>query len=154
MSSYNAKLQSKQTKKQEVAQYPKRYTTSKPIVQADITSTYKPKLNLRHIQQVDQPPSVSPSENTRKAKLSVSSLESHDIPKQSAHRKAHGQIEGLEEDNRIWNSEKDMYIRALGKVGNNLQQPNPRIHATNDVRAAVRGLPNGSQLANRLRGWR
>ena len=153
-SGVSIELSKKATKKQEVKQYPPRYTTSKPIVQADITSTYKPKLNLRHIQQVDQPPSVSPSENTRKAKLTVSGSESHSIPKQSAHKKAYGQIEGLEEDDRIWNTEKDMYIRALGKVGNNLPQPNPRIHATNDVRAAVRRLPNGSQLANRLRAWR
>ena len=142
------------TKRQETNMYPKRFTSSKPTPPKDMTSSVRAKLNLRHIQQVDQPASVSPSENTRKAKLSVSSLESHSIPKQSAHKKAHGQIEGLEEDGRLFNSEKDMYLRALDKVGNNLQQPNPRIHATNDVRAAVRHLPNGSQLANRLRAWR
>ena len=84
-------MNKKATKKQEVKQYPPCYTTSKPIVQADITSTYKPKLNLRHIQQVSQPPSVSPSEKTRKS-LSVSSSQSHNIPKQSSHKKARGQM--------------------------------------------------------------
>ena len=148
-----AKKQVKQTKKQEVKQYPARYTTSKPTPPKDMTSTYKPKLNLQHIQQVDLPPSVSPSENTRKAKLSVSSSESHHVVKQSKHKKAHGQIEGLEEDGRLFNSEKNMYIQALDKVGN-LQQPAHRIHATNEVRAAVWRLPNATQLANRLTNWR
>ena len=84
----------------------------------------------------------------------MSSVQSHNIPKQSTHKKARGQIQGLDEDGPIWNSEKDMYVRALRKVGDTLQQPNPRIHATNDVRAAVRGLPNSQPLMNRLRGWR
>ena len=49
-------LQNKiQTKKQEVKQYPPRYTTSKPKPIIDITSTDRPKLNLSHIQQVHQP---------------------------------------------------------------------------------------------------
>ena len=147
-------MNKKATKKQETDMYPKRFTSSKPSPPTDITSTYRPKLNLSHIQQVDQPATVSPSENTRKPSLSVSSSESHNIPKQSTHKKARGQIDGLEEDGRIWNTEKDMYVRALRKVGNSLQQPNPRIHATNDVRIAVRGLPNSQPLLNRLRGWR
>ena len=153
MAGVSIALNKKATKKQEVAQYPKRYTTSKPTPPKSMTNSARVKLNLRHLQQVKQPPSVSPSENTRKAKLSVSSSESYNVGKTSSHKKARGRIQGLEEDGRLFNTEKDMYLRALSKVGN-LPQPTPRIHATNDVRAAVRRLPNGSQLMNRLREWR
>ena len=124
----------KQTKKQEVKQYPPRYTTSKPSPIVDITSTDRPKLNLSHIHQVHQPASVSPSENTR----------------------AKGQIEGLEEDKRIWNSEKDLYLKAWQKIGDNIDKVphKTNIHATNDIRAAVKKLKHGTTIGNRLVGWR
>ena len=126
--------QAKQTKRQEVAAYPPRFTTSKPKPIVEIKSTHKPNLNLSHIQQVHQPDKVSPSENTRRR----------------------GQIEGLEEDNRIWNSEKDLYIKAWDKIGDDISKLPQKtgIHATNDVRAAVKGLKHGKAISNRLTSWR
>lgn len=128
-------LNKKQTKRQEVKQYPPRYTTSKPKPIIDIKSTSKPKLNLSHIHQVHQPSKVSPSENTRKAK---------------------GQIQGLEEDKRIWNSEKDLYLNAWKKVGDDINTIPQKsgIHSTADVRAAVKKLDHGKAIGNRLSSWR
>ena len=132
--SVGVSMNKRQTKKQEVKQYPPRYTTSKPKPIIDITSTRKPKLNLSHIQQVHQPAKVSPSENTR----------------------ARGQIDGLEEDKRIWNSEKDPYVKAWSKIGDDVKSMSQRtgIHSTADVRAAVKQLKHGKAFRNRLTSWR
>ena len=149
------RAQMKEKKRQEVKQYPPRYTTSKPTPPKPMTSTYKPKLSLSHIQQVNQPASVPPSENTRKPKLSVSSVQSKQIPEQTSHEREMGQIQGIEEDGRIYNSEKDMYISALGKLGRytNLPQPRYKIRATNDVLNEVEGLPGRKRFTKRLTGW-
>ena len=127
-------MNKKQTKKQEVKQYPPRYTSSKPYKPKDLTTTYKPKLNLSHVHQVNQPASVIPSENTR----------------------ARGQIEGLEEDKRLWNSEKDLYLEAWQKIGDNVNkvQHKTNIHATNDIRAAVKKFGHGKEISKRLTSWR
>ena len=127
-------LNKKQTKKEEVKQYPPRYTTSKPKPIIDITSTNKPKLNLSHIYQIHQPAKVSPSENTR----------------------ARGQIDGLEEDKRIWNSEKDLYVKAWSKIGDDIKSMSQRtgIHSTADVRKAIKKLEHGKAIGKRLKSWR
>ena len=132
----SVKEQRRETKRQETQQYPPRFTTSKPQPIVDITTTHKPRLNLSHIQQVHQPGQVLPSENTR------------------ARRR--GQIDGLEEDKRIWNSEKDLYVKAWERIGDGISKLPQRtgIHATNDVRAAVKGLKYGKAIGNRLCGWR
>lgn len=149
------RAQMKEKKRQEVKQYPPRYTTSKPTPPKPMTSTYKPKLNLSHIQQVNQPATVPPSENTRKPSLSVSSVRSKHIPEQISHEREKGQIQGIEEDGRIYNSEKAMYISALEKLGRytNLPQPRYRIKATNDVLTEVEGLPGRKRFTRRLTGW-
>ena len=146
-------LQNKiQTKKQEVKQYPPRYTTSKPKPIIDITSTDRPKLNLSHIQQVHQPASVSPSENTRKAKLSVSSSNHHKRDNKIDY--SFGGVKGIEADDRIWNTEVKAYKKALTRLSeaNMISQLPSKsgIHSTNDARNAVRHLvPKG-----RLGSWR
>ena len=65
-----AKEVKKQTKRQETRQYPPRFVSSKPSRPRDITSTFRTKLNLKHLRQTKQPESVKPSENTRKRNLS------------------------------------------------------------------------------------
>ena len=149
-------MDKKATKKQQVKQYPPRYTTSKPTPPKPMTSTYKPKLNLQYIQQVNQPATVSPSENTRNVKLTVSSTSSKHIPEQVSYEREKGQIEGLEEDGRIYKSEKDMYISALGKLGRYVHLPQPRhkIRATNDVLNEIDWLPGGNKrFSKRLTSW-
>lgn len=146
-----AKQHVKEVKKQEVKQYPPRFTTSKPEPIVDITSTHKPKLNLSHIQQVHQPASVAPSENTRKSSLSMSS---------SVHRGrdnkidySFGLVDGIEADNRIYNSELKSYREALKSINERklISQLPKRtgVHATNDARAVV-----GQLVKGRLTSWR
>ena len=141
----------KQTKRQETRQYPPRYTTSKPQPIIDIISTNKPKLNLSHIYQVDKPASVSPSENTRKPKLEVSSSVHHKRENRTDY--SIGIVKGVEADNRIFNSELKKYSKALTKLQEKdaLDQLPQRqgIHATNKVRTSVRSLVPG-----RLTFWR
>ena len=129
---YQAETTKRAIKHEELKQYPPRFTTSAPQPLIDIKSTAKPKLNLSHVFQVHQPESVKPSENTR----------------------AKGQIQGLEEDGKIWNSEKGLYITALKEIGGELPKHDHDIHATNDVRAAVRSLKHGKALSKRLVSWR
>ena len=147
-------LNRKQTREQEV-KHPPRYTTSKPNPPKDMTSTYKPKLNLSHIHQVHQPVSVPPSEKDRK--LVISASLNHDKPGRKRHKRALGHIEGIEHDKRIWNSEKDLYLKAWKKVGDNinkLPKHDHDIHSTADVRAAVKKLDRGKDIASRLTSWR
>ena len=141
----------KQTKKQEVKQYPPRYTTSKPQPPKDMTSSVRSKLNLKHIQQAKQPASVSPSENTRKPKLEVSLSVHHKRENRTDY--SIGIIKGVEADNRIFNSELKKYSKALTRLQEKdaldlLPQRNG-IHATNKVRTSVRSLVPG-----RLTSWR
>ena len=141
----------KSTKKQETAQYPSRYTSSKPTYPKPMTTTDKPKLNLKHLQQAKQPKSVSPSENTRKAKLNVSSSIYHKRDNRTDY--SIGVVKGIEADNRIWNSELKTYKKALTRLqeNNTLDQLPQKtgIHSTADARAAVSGLVKG-----RLSSWR
>ena len=150
-SGVNISMSKKQTKSQEVKQYPPRYTTSKPQPIIDITTTHKPKLNLSHIHQVNQPASVSPSENTRKPKLSVSQSNHHGREKKTDY--SIGIIKGIEADNRIFNSELKKYKKALMRLndkGTIDQLPaKSGIHATNDARASVKSFVPG-----RLTSWR
>ena len=146
-----AMMNKKQTKKQEVKQYPPRYTTSKPQRQKPITSTDRPKLNLSHIQQVHQPQSVSPSESTRKASLSVSSSVHHGRENRTDF--SLGVIKGIEKDDRIYNTEVKAYrksLQALKDKGTIDQLPKKSgIHATNDARSLV-----GRLVPGRLTSWR
>ena len=145
------RLNNQQTKKEEVKQYPPRYTSSKPTQEKPITSTHKPKLNLSHIQQVHQPASVSPSENTRKPKLEISKATHTGRNNKTDY--SIGVVKGSEADNRIFNAEIEPYKKALEvlkKKGTINQLPNRTgIHATNDARAAVRQFVPG-----RLTSWR
>lgn len=141
----------KQTKKQEVKQYPPRYTTSKPMPPQEMTTSIRPKLNLKHLQQAKQPKSVSPNENTRKAKLSIDSPIHHDKVNKTDY--SIGVVKGIEADNRIWNSELKTYKKALTRLQENntldLLPQKTGIHSTNDARTAVGRLVKG-----RLIGWR
>ena len=149
--SVSVSMNKRQTKKEETHQYPPRYTTSKPKPIIDITSTRKPKLNLSHIQQVHQPESVKPSENTRKAKLSVSSSIEHGRNNKLDY--SFGVVDGVEADNRIYNSELKSYREALKNINEQkLISHLPKrtdVHSTNDARAAV-----GQLVKGRLVGWR
>ena len=144
----------KQTKKQEVKQYPPRYTTSKPMPPQEMTTSIRPKLNLKHLQQAKQPKSVSPNESTRKPKLSVSSSQHHDRVNKLDY--SIGLVKGLEEDDRIWNSEKDKYLKAWTKIGDDINTVSQRtgIHSTKDVRDEIKKLKHGKAIGNRLVGWR
>ena len=75
--------------------------------------------------------------------------------KKNEHEREKGQIQGIEEDGRIYNSEKDMYISALEKLGRywNPSQPRYRIKATNDVLTEVEGLPRRERFTRRLTSW-
>ena len=141
----------KQTKKQEVKQYPPRYSTSKPQPPKDMTSSVRAKLNLKHIQQPKQPASVSPSENTRKPKLEVSLSVHHKRENRTDY--SIGVVKGVEADNRIFNSELKKYSKALTRLQEKDaldQLPQKQgIHATNKVRTSVRSLVPG-----RLTSWR
>ena len=108
-----AKEQVKQTKHQEKRQYPTTYSTSKPSKPKDITTTSKPKLNLSHVQQVHQPNHVLPSENNRKLSVSSSSYHGRDNNVDYSF----GLVEGIEADNRIYNSELKQYREALKSIG-------------------------------------
>ena len=144
-------MSKKQTKSQEVKQYPPRYTTSKPQPPKDMTSSVRAKLNLRHIQQANQPASVSPSENTRKPKLSVSQSNHHGRENKIDY--SIGIIKGVEADNRIFNSELKKYKKALMRLNDKgaIDQLPAKsgIHATNDARASVKSFVPG-----RLTSWR
>ena len=141
----------KQTKKQEVAQYPPRFTSSKPLPPQEMTTSIRPKLNLKHIQQAKQPKSVSPNENTRKPKLSIDSPIHHKRDNKIDY--SFGVVKGVEADNRIFNSETKAYKKALTRLkeANMINQLKDKsgIHSTNDARAAVGGLVKG-----RLSSWR
>ena len=145
------KQQAKQTKRQEVAMYPPRFTTSKPIPPQPMTNTIRPKLNLKHMKQAKQPASVSPGESTRKPNLSMSLAEHHGRNNKLDY--SFGVVSGVESDNRIFNSELKSYKEALKhlKDNNMINALTKRtgIHATNDARAAVRELVKG-----RLTAWR
>ena len=144
-----AKEQVKQIKHQEKHQYPPTYSTSKPFKPKDITTTSKPKLNLSHVQQVHQPDHVLPSENNRK--LSVSSSSHHGRDNNVDY--SFGLVEGIEADNRIYNSELKQYREGLKSIDEHklISQLPKRtgIHSTNDARAAVNSLVKG-----RLGSWR
>ena len=147
-----AVMNKKHTKRQEVKQYPPRYSTSKPTPPKPITSTDKPKLNLSHIQQVHQPESVLPSENTRRIKLSVSASNHHGRENKTDY--SIGVVKGCEADNRIFNSEIKAYKKALKTLKDkgtiDILPKKEGIHATKDARAIVGKLVNKGRLV----GWR
>ena len=148
------KAQAQEIKRQETKQYPPKFTTSKPQPIIDMTSTYKPKLNLSHIHQVNQPQSVLPSENTRKPSLNISQSSHHGRDDKLDY--SLGQVSGMEADNRIWNSESYNYYKALDKINDRFDELPKKtgIHATNDVRAAIKKLKYGKEIAKRLTSWR
>ena len=147
-------MSKKQTKRQEVKQYPPRYTTSKPKPIIDITTTNKPKLNLSHIHQVHQPQSISPSENTRKPTLSMS--KSSHTGRDDKLDYSFGQISGIEADNRIWNTEGAKYFKAFDRINDRINELPKKtcIHTTNNVRASMKKLKHSKEISKRLTSWR
>jgi len=149
-----AKSQAKQTKRQETKMYPPRYTTSKPQPPKDMTSSVRAKLNLKHIQQVHQPQSISPSENTRKPTLSMS--KSSHTGRDDKLDYSFGQISGIEADNRIWNTEGSKYFKAFDRINDHINELPKKtgIHATNNVRASMKKLKHSKEISKRLTSWR
>jgi len=160
-------------KHSEVNQYPRRFTTSTPTPIVNITSADKPKLNLSHMHQVDQPESVTPSENTRapshRIQLDLSNSEhvgrdsSGRIQLDLSHsehvgRDNHidysiGVIRGVEADDRIYKKEVDPYALAICRLRrknmlDKLPRRNSPVHATALARDTV------GTLGGRLTAWR
>ena len=96
------------------------FTSSEPEPPHSITSTVRPKLTLTHIHEPVAPVSIPPDELNR----------------------AIGRIEGLEEDGRLWNAEKDKYLSAWKLLGVDVDKvPHKKhIHATRLIRQAVSEL--------------
>ena len=69
-------------------------------------------------------------------------------------KEARGIIKGIEADGVVYNSEKDMYVRALKALGNDFDVPQPlrKIRATRDVHSAVQNSVPG--FSNRLSPWK
>ena len=132
------------------------FTSSEPEPPQSITSTTRPKLNLTHIQQTTPPVSIPPSENTRKATLSLSAPIYKQRIGDNKLDLSLGRIEGLEADDRIWNSEKTMYLQTMDRLDDDIKllpKRNHEIHATNDVRAAIQKLKHGKAIEKRLTSW-
>lgn len=113
----NMRKAAKSVKKQEVKQYPPRYTTSKPKPPQDMITTYKPKLNLSHIQEPPQPKPIPPSENTRRLALSAPSNKRSNkqkgVPREEKTDYSMGVIKGIESDHFVRSEELELYRKAL-----------------------------------------
>ena len=147
-----------------VKRYKPRKRNDKPKLSLAMTpeqTIEKPKLNLAI---TPEPVPVSPSENTRKPTLEISSSRSVSVigSKEGTKRtrRAKGRIEGIEQDGRIFDSEKKMWIESMMTLKNahdkipDLPKGINRIHATNAVYKDVkRFLNNEYRFRKRLRDW-
>lgn len=130
------------------------FTSSVPEPPHDMTTTERPKLNLFSIHQTSPPVSIPPSEKDRKPTLSLSSV--HHRGRDDRIDYCLGVVDGVEADNRIYASELNLYRNAMDRIHDDLDLLPKRtgIHATNDVRAAVRRLAHAETISKRLTGWR
>ena len=120
------------------------FTSSEPELPHAMTSTARPKLSLSIVHEPVSPVSIPPDELNR----------------------AIGRIEGIEEDGRIYNAEKDRYIDAWMKIRSDADKVKSRsgIRATKLIRQAVRELNQTSSdetikhmadvIVKRLASWR